>query len=101
MIIAGLGQQKFQLIVEHLRWNSGTITFDPADGSIASISPNPPTITFQPKGGATQQTINLDMGDNFDGITQNANSSVVSALSQDGSASASLTNISIDLKWIY
>jgi flagellar hook protein FlgE len=77
-----------------LEGGPGTITFDPADGSIASISPNPPTITFQPNGGATQQTINLRMGDNF---TQNADNSVVSALSQDGSAAASLTNISIDL----
>ena len=77
-----------------LEGGPGTITFDPADGSIASISPNPPTITFQPNGGATQQTINLSMGDSF---TQNASNSVVSALSQDGSASASLTNISIDL----
>lgn len=75
----------------------GTITFDPADGSIATISPNPPAITFKPTGGAQQQVINLDMGSDFEGITQNANSSVVSALSQDGSASASLTNISIDL----
>jgi flagellar hook protein FlgE len=72
----------------------GTITFDPADGSIESISPNPPTLTFQPTGGATQQTIHLDMGDSF---TQNANDSVASALSQDGSSSASLSNISIDL----
>ena len=80
-----------------LTGNSGTITFDPADGSIASISPNPPIITFTPEGGATPQNIVLDLGDNFDGITQNANSSVVSALSQNGSASASLTNISIDL----
>lgn len=75
----------------------GTITFDPADGSIASISPNPPTITFEPLGGATQQTINIDMGVGFDGINQNASSSVISALSQDGSSSASLSNISIDL----
>lgn len=77
-----------------LQGGPGTITFDPADGSIASISPNPPTLTFQPNGGATQQTINLAMGDNF---TQDADNSVVSALSQDGSAAASLTNISIDL----
>jgi len=80
-----------------LSGNTGTITFDPADGSIASISPNPPVMTFTPEGGATPQNIVLDMGDNFEGITQNANSSVVSALSQNGSASASLTNISIDL----
>ena len=80
-----------------LTGNSGTITFDPADGSIDSISPNPPVLTFTPEGGATSQNIVLNMGDNFEGITQSAVSSVVSALSQDGSASASLTNISIDL----
>ena len=80
-----------------LTGNAGTITFDPADGSIDSISPNPPVLTFNPEGGAISQNIVLNMGDNFEGITQSDVSSVVSALSQDGSASASLTNISIDL----
>jgi len=78
-----------------LSGNSGTISFNP-DGSISSISPNPPVITFLPEGGASQQNIVLDLGSDFDGITQNANSSVVSALSQDGSSAASLANISID-----
>ncbi len=79
-----------------LSGEQGTITFA-ADGSIESISPNPPIITFTPEGGATPQNIVLDLGTDFDGITQSANSSVVSALSQNGSASASLANISIDL----
>ena len=78
-----------------LAGNQGTITFN-ADGSIASIAPNPPVITFSPLNGAAQQTIQLDFGEDFSGITQSADSSVVSALSQDGSAAASLQNISID-----
>lgn len=73
----------------------GSITFN-SDGSIASISPNPPEIVFQPSSGAESQTLILDMGEDFSGITQTSQSSVVSALSQDGSAAASLTNISID-----
>jgi len=78
-----------------LTGNSGSITFN-ADGSIASISPNPPVIQFDPLEGASQQNIVLDFGENFDGITQNASSSVVSSLSQNGSSAASLANISID-----
>ena len=78
-----------------LSGNSGTISFN-ADGSIASISPNPPVVTFLPEGGASQQNIVLDFGEDFGGISQSANSSVVSALSQNGSAAASLANISID-----
>lgn len=78
-----------------LSGNSGTISFN-ADGSIASISPNPPVVTFLPEGGASQQNIVLDFGEDFGGITQNANSSVVSALSQNGSSAATLANISID-----
>ncbi len=75
--------------------NSGTISFN-ADGSIAAISPNPPVVTFLPEGGASQQNIVLDFGEDFTGISQSANSSVVSALSQNGSSAASLANISID-----
>ena len=75
--------------------NSGSITFN-ADGSIATISPNPPVVTFAPEGGASQQNIELNFGTDFSGITQTSTSSVVSALSQNGSAAASLQNISID-----
>jgi flagellar hook protein FlgE len=78
-----------------LTGNTGSISFNP-DGSIASISPNPPVITFLPEGGASQQNIELNFGEDFGGITQTSSSSVVSALSQNGSASASLQNISID-----
>ena len=73
----------------------GTITFNP-DGSIATIAPNPPVLTFSPQSGASQQNIKLNFGENFSGITQSADNSVVSALSQNGSAAASLQNISID-----
>ncbi len=77
--------------------NSGTIAFN-ADGSVASISPNPPMPTFTPYGGAAPQQVMLNFGDpnTFNGITQTSSDSVVSALSQDGSAAANLTNLSID-----
>lgn len=78
-----------------LSGHEGTITFN-TDGSIATISPNPPEIVFTPSNGAESQTLILDMGEDFEGITQTSSSSVVSALSQDGSPAASLTNISID-----
>ncbi len=78
-----------------LSGNSGSITFN-TDGSIASISPNPPEITFRPLSGAAQQDIVLNLGEEFSGVTQTSSSAVVSALSQNGSAAASLTNISID-----
>jgi len=74
---------------------SGTITFNP-DGSISSISPNPPVLTFTPNSGASPQNIVLNLGSGFSGITQTSSSSVVSALSQNGSAAASLSNINID-----
>jgi len=78
-----------------LSGNAGTITFN-TDGSIANISPNPPEISFKPSNGAETQEFVLNMGKDFEGITQTSSSSVVSALSQDGSAAASLTNVSID-----
>jgi flagellar hook protein FlgE len=78
-----------------LSGNSGSITFN-TDGSIATISPNPPEITFRPLSGAAQQDIVLNLGEEFSGVTQTSSSAVVSALSQNGSAAASLTNISID-----
>jgi flagellar hook protein FlgE len=78
-----------------LSGNSGTISFNP-DGSINAISPNPPVVTFTPTGGAASQNITLSLGDNFAGVTQTSSSSVVSALTQDGSSAASLSNINID-----
>jgi flagellar hook protein FlgE len=78
-----------------LSGNTGNITFNP-DGSINSVSPNPPVLTFNPKGGASAQNIVLNLGENFSGVTQTAANSVLSALSQDGSAAAKLSNLSID-----
>ncbi len=78
-----------------LSGNSGSITFN-TDGSINVIIPNPPVLTFNPTGGASSQNVTLNFGEGFDGITQTSASSVVSALSQNGSASASLSNLNID-----
>jgi len=78
-----------------LSGNTGTISFNP-DGSINAISPNPPVVTFTPTGGASSQNIVLSLGDNFTGITQTSSSSVVSALTQNGSSAASLSNINVD-----
>ncbi len=78
-----------------LSGNIGNITFNP-DGSINSISPNPPVLTFTPTGGASAQNIILNLGENFSGVTQTSANSVISALSQDGSAAATLSNLSID-----
>ncbi|MCX7610623.1 MAG: flagellar hook-basal body complex protein [Ignavibacterium sp.] len=78
-----------------LSGNAGSISFNP-DGSINAIIPNPPVLTFTPTGGASAQNIILNFGEGFSGITQTSANSVVSALSQDGSAAASLSNLSID-----
>ena len=76
---------------------TGTILFN-ADGTLdpANISPNNPQMTFIPKGGANSTVIDLNFGSGFGGITQTSSSSVVSALSQNGSPSASLSNMNID-----
>ncbi len=78
-----------------LSGNLGTITFN-SDGSINTMSPNPPVLNFVPNGGASAQNIQLDFGSAFSGVTQTSSNSVLSALSQDGSASATLSNLSID-----
>lgn len=78
-----------------LSGNTGSISFNP-DGSINTIIPNPPVLTFTPNGGASAQNIILNFGENFSGITQTSANSVLSALSQDGSAASSLSNLSID-----
>ncbi|MDP3150714.1 MAG: flagellar hook protein FlgE [Ignavibacteria bacterium] len=76
---------------------TGTITFD-ADGTLdpANISPNNPQLTFNPDGKANPVVLDLNFGQAFGGVTQTSASSVVSALSQNGSASASLSNMNID-----
>lgn len=75
----------------------GTIRFN-ADGTLdpANISPSSPQLSFTPSGGANPLVVDLDFGKGFEGITQTSASSVVSALSQNGSASAQLSNINID-----
>ncbi|HPI36414.1 MAG TPA: flagellar hook protein FlgE [Ignavibacteriaceae bacterium] len=75
--------------------NSGTISFNP-DGSVNTISPNPPVLSYTPAGGASSQNIELNFGSSFGGITQTSANPVVSALNQNGSASAFLSNLSID-----
>jgi len=76
---------------------NGTLTFN-ADGTLdpGNISPNNPQINFVPAGGANPLVVALDFGSGFAGITQTSASSVISALSQNGSSSATLSNINID-----
>ena len=76
---------------------SGLLTFN-ADGTLdpANIIPAQPKLPFTPSGGANVMDVSLDFGTGFSGVTQTNSSSVVSALSQDGSASASLSNLNID-----
>jgi flagellar hook protein FlgE len=77
--------------------SSGTIMFN-ADGTLdpSNISPTSPKLVFTPAGGANPLTVDLNFGSGFGGITQTSSSSVISALSQDGSASATLSNMNID-----
>ncbi len=77
--------------------STGTLSFNP-DGTLdpTGIAPSNPQLTFVPTGGADPLVVDLDMGKGLDGITQTSSSSAISALSQDGSAAASLSNINID-----
>lgn len=78
-----------------LESNSGSITFG-SDGSITSPTTSP-IITFNPTSGAeTGQLITLDFGAGLDGIVQTSSTSNISARSQDGAASATLSNLNID-----
>lgn len=76
---------------------SGTLVFN-GDGTLdkANIYPNNPALSFDPKGGAQTVNIALDFGSGFNGVTQTSSSSVISALKQNGSPSASLSNMNID-----
>lgn len=83
---------------------TGSMTFDP-NGQIQSITqggvtvpgiPPIPQITYTPGNGAETEPINLNFGSGTAGITQTSLSSQVAALSQDGSPSATLTNLNID-----
>jgi len=80
--------------------NSGELSFN-TDGTIASITQGgvtvtSPSISFTPTSGAEGQDISLDFGSDTSGVTQTSLSSQISALSQNGSASATLSNMSID-----
>lgn len=77
---------------------TGTISFND-DGSLNNVNPqNPAQVQFTPSTGAAIQAIKLDFGtaNGFDGITQTSSNSVISALSQNGSDSAVLTDFNID-----
>ena len=93
------GQWKFNASIPAadgtLSNNTGYVNFD-ANGLIQSTDPNPIILSYAPSGGADTQTIKLDFGSGTSGITQTSSDSNVSALSQDGSAAASLSNINID-----
>ncbi len=77
--------------------STGTILFNP-DGTIdpPNISPNNPQFAFTPSGGSQVVELTLDFGTGFSGVTQTSSSSVISALSQNGSPSAQLSNMNID-----
>ena len=78
-------------------WSTGTVEFN-SDGTLDSalISPNDPFLSFTPAAGADPVVINLNFGEGFNGITQTSSSSVVSAINQNGSASATLSDVNID-----
>lgn len=84
--------------------SSGEIYFDP-NGQIQSIwqagnqvtsSPPIPQVTFTPASGAEAQIIDLNFGTGTAGVTQTNLASQIAALSQNGSASAALSNLNID-----
>ncbi len=82
----------------------GEAIFDP-NGQIQSLwqagnqvtsTPPVPQITFTPASGAEAQIIDLDFGTGTAGVTQTNLTSQVAALSQNGAASAALSNLNID-----
>ncbi|MBL1212532.1 MAG: flagellar hook protein FlgE [Ignavibacteriae bacterium] len=75
----------------------GSVEFEP-DGSLdpTKILPNNPVLAFQPKGGADVVSVDLNFGESFSGLTQTNSTSVLSAINQNGSPSASLSNVYID-----
>ncbi len=76
---------------------SGSVVFN-KDGSISpgNISPSNPVLVFDPSGSADQLSIKLDFGNGMNGVTQTAVKSNLSAISQNGSISAALSNIKVD-----
>ncbi|MGK9477058.1 flagellar hook protein FlgE [Melioribacter sp. OK-6-Me] len=82
----------------------GEIYFDP-NGQIQSVwqagnqvtsTPPIPKVTFTPASGAEAQIIDIDFGSGTAGVTQTNLTSQIAALSQNGSASAALSNLNID-----
>lgn len=75
---------------------NGTIQSLWQAGSQVTSTPPVPQITFTPSSGAEAQIIDLDFGTGTSGVTQTNLSSQIAALSQNGSASAALSNLNID-----
>jgi flagellar hook protein FlgE len=75
--------------------NNGTIDSITQNGTTV-VEPNLPVINFLPESGAESMEVNLDFGSSTNGVTQTSQSSQIQSLSQDGSASASLSNLNID-----
>lgn len=75
--------------------NNGTIDSISQNGTTV-VEPNLPIINFLPESGAEAMEVNLDFGSSTNGVTQTSQSSQIQSLSQDGSASASLSNLNID-----
>ncbi len=81
--------------------SNGTILFK-KDGTIDQIKQGTtlvsslPEINFKPESGADAMTVKLNFGSGTNGITQTSLGSQVQALSQDGSAAASLANLNVD-----
>lgn len=65
-------------------------------GNQVTSTPPVPEITFTPASGAEGQVIKLNFGSGTSGVTQTNLTSQIAALSQNGSASAALSNLNID-----
>ena len=76
--------------------SNGTIQSIWQAGNQVTSSPPVPQINFTPLSGAESQLIDLDFGTGTAGVTQTNLSSQIAALSQNGSASAALSNLNID-----
>jgi len=66
------------------------------NGNQVTSTPPVPEITFTPASGAEGQVIKLNFGSGTSGVTQTNLTSQIAALSQNGSASAALSNLNID-----
>ncbi|MCL5028270.1 MAG: flagellar hook protein FlgE [Bacteroidetes bacterium] len=73
--------------------NSSTV---PTTYSPVSTTPPNPQFTFTPANGSEAQPLTLNFGSGTSGITQTSLSSQIAALTQDGSPSATLSNLNID-----